>query len=53
MKVVGESMAIGVTSEAFRRHLRALEIGRPGWTIASTLVDDRLADDSTETLAGR
>ena len=53
MKSVGESMAIGRTfKEAFQKALRALEIGRPGWTIAPTLVDDRLADDSTETLRG-
>ncbi|HKC80753.1 MAG TPA: carbamoyl-phosphate synthase large subunit, partial [Gemmatimonadaceae bacterium] len=53
MKSVGESMAIGRTfKEAFQKALRALEIGRPGWTIAPTLVDDRLADESTETLRG-
>src|SRR6266513_2756721 len=51
MKSVGESMAIGRTfKEAFQKALRALETGRPGWTTASTLVDDRLDDDSTETL---
>ena len=51
MKSVGESMAIGRTfKEAFQKALRALEIGRPGWTTASTLADDRLPDDSTETL---
>ncbi len=51
MKSVGESMAIGRTfKEAFQKALRALEIGRPGWTIASTLIDDRLADDALETL---
>jgi carbamoyl-phosphate synthase large subunit len=53
MKSVGESMAIGRTfKEAFQKALRALEIGRPGWTIAPALIDDRLADDSTETLRG-
>ncbi|MDP9202788.1 MAG: carbamoyl-phosphate synthase large subunit [Gemmatimonadota bacterium] len=53
MKSVGESMAIGRTfKEAFQKALRALEIGRPGWTVASTLVDDRLEDDSVETLRG-
>src|SRR5690242_3169624 len=52
MKSVGESMAIGRTfKEAFQKALRALEIGRPGWTTAS-LADDRLADDSLETLRG-
>jgi carbamoyl-phosphate synthase large subunit len=53
MKSVGESMAIGRTfKEAFQKALRALEVGRPGWTIASTLADDRLEDDSTESLRG-
>src|SRR5688500_3891154 len=51
MKSVGESMAIGRTfKEAFQKGLRALEIGRPGWVTASTLVDDRLEDESAETL---
>ena len=51
MKSVGESMAIGRTfKEAFQKALRALEIGRSGWTTAPTLADDRLPDDSTETL---
>ncbi len=53
MKSVGESMAIGRTfKEAFQKALRALETGRSGWTIASTLGDDRLADDAVETLRG-
>ena len=53
MKSVGESMAIGRTfKEAFQKALRALETGRPGWTIASTLADDRLEDDSPEALRG-
>ncbi|MFL5640191.1 MAG: carbamoyl-phosphate synthase large subunit [Gemmatimonadaceae bacterium] len=53
MKSVGESMAIGRTfKEAFQKALRALEIGRPGWTAATTLVDDRLDDDSLEALRG-
>src|SRR5512132_7870 len=51
MKSVGESMAIGRTfKEAFQKALRALEIGRPGWTVASTLADDRLEDESVATL---
>src|SRR5687767_2687089 len=51
MKSVGESMAIGRTlKEAFQKGLRALEIGRPGWVTASTLADDRLEDESAETL---
>src|SRR5204863_7380253 len=53
MKSVGESMAIGRTfKEAFQKALRALETGRPGWTVASTLADDRLVDDTLETLRG-
>ena len=53
MKSVGESMAIGRTfKEAFQKALRALETGRPGWTVAATLADDRLEDDSLETLRG-
>jgi carbamoyl-phosphate synthase large subunit len=53
MKSVGESMAIGRTfKEAFQKALRALETGRPGWTIASTLADDRLADEAPESLRG-
>jgi carbamoyl-phosphate synthase large subunit len=53
MKSVGESMAIGRTfKEAFQKGLRALETGRPGWAIGATLADDRLADDTMETLRG-
>jgi carbamoyl-phosphate synthase large subunit len=53
MKSVGESMAIGRTfKEAFQKGLRALETGRSGWVIGQTLVDDRLADDTMETLRG-
>ncbi|HMG70030.1 MAG TPA: carbamoyl-phosphate synthase large subunit, partial [Gemmatimonadaceae bacterium] len=53
MKSVGESMAIGRTfKEAFQKALRALETGRPGWTIATTLADDRLESDSVEALRG-
>ncbi|MEO6443804.1 MAG: carbamoyl-phosphate synthase large subunit, partial [Gemmatimonadaceae bacterium] len=51
MKSVGESMAMGRTfKEAFQKALRALEIGRPGWTVAERAEDDRLVDDSIETL---
>src|SRR5438132_13481033 len=51
MKSVGESMAIGRTfKEAFQKALRALEIGRPGWTIAPTLVDDRLEADDPDSI---
>ncbi|HEX2602434.1 MAG TPA: carbamoyl-phosphate synthase large subunit, partial [Gemmatimonadaceae bacterium] len=53
MKSVGESMAIGRTfKEAFQKALRALETGRSGWVTASSLADDRLDDDSPETLRG-
>jgi len=53
MKSVGESMAIGRTfKEAFQKGLRALETGRAGWDVGPRLIDDRLADDSMETLRG-
>src|SRR4051812_20821429 len=52
MKSVGEAMSIGRTfKEAFQKALRALETGRPGWTTASQL-DDRLPDDTIESLRG-
>ena len=53
MKSVGESMAIGRTfKEAFQKGLRALETGRPGWAIGAKPDDDRLPDDTLETLRG-
>src|SRR5687768_14877367 len=53
MKSVGESMAIGRTfKEAFQKGLRALETGRSGWTTSSHLADDRLTDDTIDTLKG-
>src|SRR4051812_6972427 len=53
MKSVGEAMAIGRTfKEAFQKGLRALETGRPGWSVAPRLQDDRLTDESLETLRG-
>jgi carbamoyl-phosphate synthase large subunit len=53
MKSVGEAMAIGRTfKEALQKGLRALETGRPGWSIAPRVADDRLPDDSTAALAG-
>jgi carbamoyl-phosphate synthase large subunit len=53
MKSVGESMAIGRTfKEALQKGLRALETGRPGWAIGQFLSDDRLPDDSLESLRG-
>jgi carbamoyl-phosphate synthase large subunit len=51
MKSVGEVMAIGRTfKEAFQKGLRGLEVGRPGWTVADSLADDRLEDDGREAL---
>ncbi len=53
MKSVGESMAIGRTfKEALQKGLRALETGRAGWDVGPRLIDDRLVDDSIETLRG-
>jgi carbamoyl-phosphate synthase large subunit len=53
MKSVGESMAIGRTfKEAFQKGLRALEIGRPGWTEGARPQDDRLTDETVEVLRG-
>jgi carbamoyl-phosphate synthase large subunit len=53
MKSVGESMAIGRTfKEALQKGLRALETGRPGWATGTVLSDDRLSDDSIESLRG-
>jgi carbamoyl-phosphate synthase large subunit len=53
MKSVGEAMSIGRTfKEAFQKSMRALEIGRSGWTVGSRLVDDRLGDETIETLRG-
>jgi carbamoyl-phosphate synthase large subunit len=51
MKSVGESMAIGRTfKEALQKGLRALESGRTGWVVGERLLDDRLADESLDTL---
>jgi carbamoyl-phosphate synthase large subunit len=51
MKSVGESMAIGRTfKEAFQKGLRALETGRAGWEIGARALDDRLKDDTADTL---
>ncbi|HKY96676.1 MAG TPA: carbamoyl-phosphate synthase large subunit [Gemmatimonadaceae bacterium] len=53
MKSVGESMAIGRTfKEALQKGLRALETGRPGWATGAVLSDDRLSDESVESLRG-
>jgi carbamoyl-phosphate synthase large subunit len=51
MKAVGESMAIGRTfKQSWQKAIRALEIDRPGWELGRTLAEDRLKDDSIETL---
>ncbi len=51
MKSVGEAMSIGRTfKEAFQKSLRALETGRPGWTVGGRLIDDRLNDETIEAL---
>jgi carbamoyl-phosphate synthase large subunit len=51
MKSVGEVMAIGRTfKEALQKGFRGLEIGRAGWDIGETPVDDRLNDTSREGL---
>src|SRR3954466_5951866 len=53
MKSVGEAMSIGRTfKEAFQKSLRALETGRPGWTVGARAIDDRLPDDTVESLRG-
>jgi len=53
MKSVGEAMPIGRTfKEAFQKGLRALETGRTGWSTAPRAIDDRLTDESIETLKG-
>jgi len=51
MKAVGESMAIGRTfKQAWQKAIRALEIDRPGWDVGRTLADDRLRDETPESL---
>ncbi|HUR93600.1 MAG TPA: carbamoyl-phosphate synthase large subunit [Gemmatimonadales bacterium] len=51
MKSVGEAMAIGRTfKEAFQKGLRGLEADRTGWVIGATVADDRLQDESLETV---
>ncbi|HET9726362.1 MAG TPA: carbamoyl-phosphate synthase large subunit [Gemmatimonadales bacterium] len=51
MKSVGEAMAIGRTfKEAFQKGLRGLEADRTGWAVGATPGDDRLQDDSLETV---
>ena len=54
MKSVGEAMAIGRTfKEAFQKGLRGLEIGPAGWVNGATPADDRLQDETLETLRWR
>jgi carbamoyl-phosphate synthase large subunit len=51
MKSVGEVMAIGRTfKEAFQKGLRGLEADRTGWVTGATPADDRLEDDSLESV---
>src|SRR5689334_14503082 len=51
MKSVGEAMAIGRTfKEAFQKGLRGLEADRIGWVVGATPADDRLQDESMETV---
>jgi len=53
MKSVGEAMAIGRTfKEAFQKGLRSLENGRHGWTVSPRLQDDRLPDETEQSLRG-
>jgi carbamoyl-phosphate synthase large subunit len=51
MKSVGEAMAIGRTfKEAFQKGLRGLEADRTGWAVGPSPADDRLQDESLETV---
>jgi carbamoyl-phosphate synthase large subunit len=51
MKSVGEAMAIGRTfKEAFQKGLRGLEIDRSGWVLGATPADDRIQDESLESV---
>jgi carbamoyl-phosphate synthase large subunit len=51
MKSVGEVMAIGRTfKEAFQKGLRGLEADRSGWVIGPTASDDRVADETLESV---
>ncbi len=51
MKSVGEVMAIGRTfKEAFQKGLRGLEADRSGWVLGASPADDRLQDESLETV---
>jgi carbamoyl-phosphate synthase large subunit len=51
MKAVGEVMAIGRTfKEAFQKGLRGLETDRTGWVVGATPADDRVADETLESV---
>jgi carbamoyl-phosphate synthase large subunit len=51
MKAVGEVMAIGRTfKEAFQKGLRGLEADRTGWVVGATPADDRVADETLESV---
>jgi len=51
MKAVGEVMAIGRTfKEAFQKGLRGLEADRTGWVVGVTPADDRVADETLESV---
>ena len=51
MKSVGEVMAIGRTfKEAFQKGLRGLEADRTGWVVGATPADDRLEDETLESV---
>ena len=51
MKAVGEVMAIGRTfKEAFQKGLRGLEVDRSGWVVGPTPADDRVADETLESV---
>ena len=51
MKSVGEVMAIGRTfKEAFQKGLRGLETDRSGWSLGALPADDRLQDDTLESV---
>ena len=51
MKSVGEVMAIGRTfKEAFQKGLRGLEADRSGWVLGATPADDRIQDESLESV---
>ena len=51
MKAVGESMAIGRNfKQSWQKAIRALEIDRFGWDVGSNLAEDRLKNETPESL---